>query len=60
MLKWLNVLQPNSFRTSAYQIFFLMYHHHNIQHVHTPLGTANINAYPQVTGLWVCFAGWQV
>jgi len=37
-----------------------MYHSHNTKHVHVPLGTANIYAQLQDTGLQGCHAGWQV
>jgi len=37
-----------------------MYHSHDTKHVHVPLGTANIYALLQDTGLQGCYAGWQV
>ena len=45
--------------SSAFQNLFLTYHYHNTKHVRVPLGTANINAYFQDTGLPGCFTGWQ-
>jgi hypothetical protein len=32
------------------------YHYYNTKHVHVPMGTANINAYFQGTGILGCFA----
>jgi hypothetical protein len=32
------------------------YHYYNKKHVYVPMGTANINAYFQGTGILVCFA----
>ena len=40
--------------------FSLAYHCHNANHVLLLLGTGNINAYFQDTGLSGCFTGWQV
>ena len=35
-----------------------MYHSHNTKHVHTPLGTANIDPYFLDAGLPECFDDW--
>jgi len=45
---------------STYRTFSLAYHCHNANHVLLLLGTGNIKAYFQDTGLPGCFAGWQV
>jgi hypothetical protein len=37
-----------------------MYQYHNTKHVCVTLGTVNMNAYLQGTGLLEYFAGWQV
>jgi len=45
---------------STFRTFSLAYHCYNANHVLLLLGTGNINAYIQDTGLPGCFAGWQV
>jgi len=52
------------------KLFFFLSDWHNAKHVHVPisqykmcvltLGTVNMNAYLQATGLSECFAGWKV
>ena len=48
------------FQYNAFQTSFLTYHYHNIKHVLVPLGSVNINAYVEGSGLPGCFADVQV
>jgi hypothetical protein len=51
------VLFPLSLsRTTVATQNMYTYHYYNTKHVRVPMGTANINAYFQGTGILVCFA----
>jgi len=49
-------VQEFSAAEQGFSNFFLAYHWNNTKHTSVPLGTVNINAYFQDTGLPECFA----